>query len=205
MSTTTPEPATEPDLYRHAADTMADTAQAGALALLGAWLAGKLTDTGWKVAMAGLLVRVDAGAVTLADLLAARRLRSAGLDVFPIGMGLPDDGSEAARLTKAVETLGDALDDPDALKPRVVRIARAEPLRHLQLASLSAYTEHGVPGWVRGLDADPCQLCTWWWREGRVWPMTHRMPQHPGCTCQPVPVLNPGPIKPVQTKRGNRP
>src|SRR5699024_11877771 len=27
------------------------------------------------------------------------------------------------------------------------------------------------------------------WREGRVWPKSHHMPRHPGCTCVQVPKL----------------
>ena len=46
-----------------------------------------------------------------------------------------------------------------------------------------------VRGWVRALDADACQLCRWWWREGRVWDPTHPMPRHTGCLCQPKPIV----------------
>lgn len=49
-----------------------------------------------------------------------------------------------------------------------------------------------VAGWSRGLDSKSCELCRWWWREGRVWPKTHHMPRHPGCTCVQVPELVPG-------------
>lgn len=47
-----------------------------------------------------------------------------------------------------------------------------------------------VEGWTRGLDSTACQLCVWWWREGRVWPKSHHMPRHPGCTCVQVPVVS---------------
>lgn len=47
-----------------------------------------------------------------------------------------------------------------------------------------------VQGWTRGLDSAACQLCVWWWREGRVWPKTHHMPRHPGCTCVQVPAVS---------------
>lgn len=45
-------------------------------------------------------------------------------------------------------------------------------------------------GWVRELDADACQLCRWWWRDGRVWRTNHPMPRHPGCGCQQTPVVD---------------
>lgn len=62
---------------------------------------------------------------------------------------------------------------------RAGQTARADALRSSPL----------VEGWVRGLDSTACQLCVWWWREGRVWPKSHHMPRHPGCTCVQVPRL----------------
>lgn len=46
-----------------------------------------------------------------------------------------------------------------------------------------------VEGWVRSLDSEACELCVWWWREGRVWRTNHIMPRHTGCTCTPTPVV----------------
>src|SRR5699024_11600567 len=40
-----------------------------------------------------------------------------------------------------------------------------------------------VDGWVRQLDSDPCELCRWWHRDGRIWPASHTMPAHKGCAC----------------------
>src|SRR5699024_883898 len=40
-----------------------------------------------------------------------------------------------------------------------------------------------VDGWVRQLDSDPCELCRWWHRDGRIWPASHTMPVHKGCAC----------------------
>lgn len=62
---------------------------------------------------------------------------------------------------------------------RAGQTARADALRSSPL----------VEGWVRGLDSTACQLCVWWWREGRTWPKSHHMPRHPGCTCVQVPRL----------------
>lgn len=46
-----------------------------------------------------------------------------------------------------------------------------------------------VRGWTRGLDADPCELCVWWWRNGHVFAADQDMRRHPGCTCQKVPTV----------------
>lgn len=38
-----------------------------------------------------------------------------------------------------------------------------------QQATTEAMTKHPlVQGWVREFDDDPCQLCQWWAREGRI-------------------------------------
>ena len=69
--------------------------------------------------------------------------------------------------------------DPRA---RVARLGRAEPLSTAAgVYSKDIAASEVTTGWIRQRDPDPCQLCTWWWREGRVWPKDHPMPTHPGC------------------------
>ena len=69
---------------------------------------------------------------------------------------------------------------------RLERLARAEPFEAAQQATTEAMQRHNlVEGWTRQMDANPCQLCKWWWREGRVWPKVHPFQRHKGCNCQP--------------------
>lgn len=80
--------------------------------------------------------------------------------------------------------------EPDNAEMRLERLARAEPLEAAQQAAHTAMQSHDlVEGWTRQMDADPCQLCRWWWREGRVWPKEHPFQSHKGCNCQPTVVL----------------
>lgn len=73
---------------------------------------------------------------------------------------------------------------------RLARLARGAVARGAQDARESTMQRSElVEGWTRGVDSTSCQLCVWWWREGRVWPKTHHMPRHPGCTCVQVPKL----------------
>lgn len=73
---------------------------------------------------------------------------------------------------------------------RLERLARSEPLETAQQAAVAAIAEQPLTqGWTRGMDADPCQLCVWWWREGRIWPKAHPFQSHKGCNCQPKVVL----------------
>ncbi|WP_099024461.1 structural protein [Mycolicibacterium palauense] len=67
---------------------------------------------------------------------------------------------------------------------RLERLARSEVFETAQNATHEAMQEQDlIEGWVRHMDADPCQLCRWWWRDGRVWPKAHPMPTHKGCNC----------------------
>ena len=76
--------------------------------------------------------------------------------------------------------------EPEAADMRLERMARAEPLATAQRAASEAMTAQPlVEGWVRAMDADPCQLCVWWSREGRVWPRNHPFQTHQGCNCSP--------------------
>lgn len=95
---------------------------------------------------------------------------------------------QAPAVERAVATVmaGDEL----TRRSRLERLARSAVARAGQDARGAAVrSSPAVAGWTRGVDSDSCQLCVWWWREGRVWPKTHHMPRHPGCTCVQVPAL----------------
>lgn len=98
------------------------------------------------------------------------------------------------RLTRAFATARESSGEPIA---RLARLARSEPVESSQRAYSRAIARHpAATGWVRQLDADPCQLCQWWERDGRVWPSSHPMPTHTGCECHPRVVLSSN-IRPV--------
>jgi hypothetical protein len=119
-----------------------------------------------EVALAGYLTAATGTVITVAT--------------FPVVDDTP-------RLVKALLTiLGSALDTVMQL----TRIATAEPLEAAANRFSEAMAEQPmVTGWVRQLEPDACQLCVWWWREGRVWPKDHPMPTHKGCTCHPLPTV----------------
>lgn len=80
--------------------------------------------------------------------------------------------------------------EPDNAEMRLTRLSRAEPFKAAQTAVHAAMQEQTlVEGWTRQMDADPCQLCRWWSRNGRVWPKQHPFQSHTGCNCQPKIVL----------------
>lgn len=94
---------------------------------------------------------------------------------------------DTARLTTALQTI--VASDQDTLM-QLARIATAEPLEAAaRRFSESVTTDKRVKGWVRQLEPNACELCVWWWREGRVWPKNHPFPTHKGCTCHPLPTV----------------
>lgn len=90
--------------------------------------------------------------------------------------------SDRQRFDSALETILDG--DDEAVAMRVGRLALSESIESAR--AVSADYMRGselVEGWVRELDSDPCELCRWWHRDGRVWPAGHSMPTHQGCAC----------------------
>lgn len=93
---------------------------------------------------------------------------------------------DRARLEKAFATIMDS--DQDIIM-QLERIGVVEPLEAAaRRMSEGIQQDQRVKGWVREMEADACQLCRWWWREGREWPAEHPMPTHKGCTCTQLPV-----------------
>src|SRR5699024_3454150 len=96
---------------------------------------------------------------------------------------------DQSRLRKSVETILADLDMDDIesvaqLITRMERLARAEAIEAAQSGNGKAMARSKkVQGWKRGLEADACELSTWWWREGGIWPKDHTMTTHHGCAC----------------------
>lgn len=92
------------------------------------------------------------------------------------------------RITEALSTV--LAGEPEQIAMRLERIGFADPVTMAQEAFHNVMKKDGrVEGWVRGLEADACQLCRWWWREGKLWNADHVMPTHTGCTCHQVPAF----------------
>lgn len=93
-------------------------------------------------------------------------------------------------LERLQAALGTILDSDLDTAMQLARLAANEPLEAANDAFTSAMESTAlVSGWKRRLEPDACQLCMWWWRDGRVFQKTHKMPRHTGCTCHQEPVL----------------
>lgn len=203
------------DEYQTATENLAASAEREVLAVYADMLSGRIPPNTGTVLIAAAVNRANATAVSLADVWLAVQIEElAGQPVPTVGV-LPVDSSE--RLLKAATTVlqtsqSAMFSDPSsnsrqesvtadqgtetenlANTPdmrRLERLARSEVFETAQQATHDAMQKQPlVEGWVRHMDADPCQLCRWWWRDGRIWPKAHPMPRHKGCNCQPKVVL----------------
>jgi hypothetical protein len=178
--------------YQRSTETLAASAQFQAVAVYAAYQAGRLSRDQAVPLIVAVVNQSNAAAVSLADAALSVQIEHATGVPAPVTGISPADDTE--RLEKAVHTiLEEEQPDPelpDNTEMRIERLARSEPLEASQNATIHAmHHQPLVEGWTRQMDADPCQLCRWWWREGRIWPKEHPFQSHKGCNCQPKIVL----------------
>ncbi len=177
--------------YQDATGELSSQVQEQVLTALAAYVAGQLTAEALVAVVAAYVAAGNAGAAALGDLaLAAAVTLTTGIPAAPIGTTRPLD--EPARLTRSAATILADLDAADsksleAAQMRYQRLAEAEVRKAVADAYADALAaSDAVVGWTRGLEPEACQLCRWWWREGRVWDPDHPFPQHKGCDCSQV-------------------
>lgn len=140
--------------------------------------------------LAAVLIKLgadQAAGLTVAELVAELRELTGTTAGLPRTTGITATTSQAA----AERAVGTVMAGEEATRrARLERLARGAVARAGQDGRETALRQSPlVTGWTRGLDSTACQLCVWWWREGRVWPKSHHMPRHPGCTCVQVPAV----------------
>ncbi len=173
--------------YRDTLTRLVEITERAALDIHARWTAGEVNDDEFDAYLAALVVRANGRAAAVADLaLAAAITIALRRPIAPLGLTPPP--SDPDRLRRAAGTLRAALDETPDPPARVARLGRSEPLTTAaNTYSDGMKTSPHVTGWTRGLSAKACQLCTWWASAGQVWPDTHPMPTHKGCTCIPIP------------------
>lgn len=124
-----------------------------------------------------------------AEALARHQVAAWGLPLPEVPAAALSHWLDRNRLTDAMGTVVGRIDPGDestvAVASRAVaKVASAESLESARSVFRAAVTGTGrVRGWVRQTEADACDLCQWWERDGKVWPVDHDMPTHPGCAC----------------------
>lgn len=182
--------------YVETLDDLADTTGERVAGIVEQWRAGDVDSQTAAAVIAAVIAAAHARATALADLsLAARLSVDTGRAVPTLGLAVP--AGEPQRLHRAGTTLLRRLRGDQDTHDRAYRLGSAEVrTRAADARSDGIAASPLVSGWVRSLNGDTCQLCTYWWRGGRVWPAGHRMPRHKGCDCTQNPVLTER-VKPV--------
>ncbi|TXI50192.1 hypothetical protein [Mycolicibacter arupensis] len=193
--------------YQRALLGLADRTQRATLVAHDEHLAGNVAEDIAVEVMAEVVNAAIGAAVGLADRWLARQIEHALRRPVP-SIGLPPK-DHTGRLRKAFRTIfgrrrEQEIDD-DESRMQTGRVGHSEPLEAGQRATTEAMQQHPMlQGWVRQFDDDPCQLCQWWARDGRIWPADHPMPTHKGCNCSQRIVLAENIKETLYTKRLHR-
>lgn len=93
---------------------------------------------------------------------------------------------DQGKIAQSLQTILEG--DPEQVLTRLQRLGYVLPIEETQRGYGDELAQDPkVEGWLRGMNDDACQLCVWWWREGRIWPKRHPLQTHKGCKCQQVP------------------
>ncbi|PQZ85595.1 hypothetical protein CQ018_19650 [Arthrobacter sp. MYb227] len=177
--------------YRDILVKLGDTTVEKVLRIYDLMQAGELTYLEAVGLMSTLIGTSQAKAVALAETsLAAELTLGTRTAVGVISTGVTPDMKKLRGGVRVVLATVNSTPDPEG---RIGRMAR----NLTYAAGADAYSEGVkrsplVEGWERNLEPDACQMCVWWWRDGRAWPKDHVMPSHKGCTCTPKPVFERG-------------
>lgn len=175
--------------YQETLQNLGETTERSVIARLREYTAGRITlDTLTELAVTVIAAAQQQGRYA-AELSLVAWLQAAGHPARPVAAPQLDHYADPQRLRKAIGTIVDTgVLDPDVTERRMARLAYSETVESSQAAFGQAMRKSGVVnGWVRGLEPRACELCRWWARDGRVWPVDHTMPTHKGCTCTPIP------------------
>lgn len=161
---------------------------------------GRISKPQFVQLAAALIHRAQGQASALADLAFSTEMMSKTGNYYLPSGDLPRVYNQSV-LESGVSTLLDDSENGTDITARLERFALNAPLDAAhEVYGKGVAGSRMVEGWVRQLDGNPCQLCRWWWREGRVWPKDHIMPHHKGCTCVQMPVVVEK-TNPVDTRR----
>lgn len=173
--------------YQEALDRLSDDTEAQAQKVLDQLEAGDIDEETAIALLATIIVIAQKRGAAVAELSFAAQVSAA------TGTATTTAGVKAGDPAKVREVIGKTVGTSKGVEEtrmRISRIARNEP-REIAKQTYGKALEASpkVEGWVRGLDADPCQLCRWWYRDGRVWPKGYPLAHHKGCNCTQVPVV----------------
>ena len=174
--------------YRDILVRLGDTTVEKVLRVYALMQAGEVTYLEAVGLMSVLIGKSQARAVALAETsLAAELTLGTRTAVGVVATGVAPNMLKLRGASRVVLATVNSTPDPEG---RIGRMARNLTYEAGANAYSRGVMRSGlVEGWVRNLEPAACQMCVWWWREGRTWPKDHIMPMHKGCTCTPMPVF----------------
>lgn len=169
---------------------LGDSAGDRAVALFRRLHASGMTVPELQRALSMMITSSNLHAGAEGEALAVAKLQSWLETVDPIPAASVAHSVDRERLAKGVGTVLERLDPADLEVSTVTvtaglhRLARAEAVAAGQGAYRDTMSRSPkVTGWRRQTEADACELCRWWSRDGQVWPKDHPLQTHTGCTC----------------------
>lgn len=196
--------------FQESIEELGDNTARVVLQLWDSHLAGDIDRATFEELTAQLVATSNGRAWTLGAVALAGYLTAITGEPGTVALPIPAHRIDTGRLQRAVRTVVTEMDEPGvtivsgerlteleeqgrqraAARRRLDRLGRSEPMETAQRGYSDALAaDERVEGWVRRHESEPCELCTWWTFDGRVWPKDHTMPTHKGCVCMPVPVL----------------
>lgn len=173
--------------YQETLDRLSADAEAKAQKVLDQLEAGDIDQAAAIALLAAIILVAQKRGAAVAEISFAAQV-SAMSGTATVAAGVKAGEQDVVRrvITKTVTTSKTI----DETRNRIVRIAKNEPQEIAkQTYGKALERSKKVEGWTRGLDSDPCELCVWWSRDGRVWPKDYPLAHHKGCQCTQVPVL----------------
>lgn len=162
-----------------------------------AWQSGKMTTAEFEDLVVRAVATVNGYARAGADVIGTTYVGDlTGRSLTPAGVTVVDVDTELSRLSKAAATMVKAVDTDADVAMQLDRMAKNEPAEAAQRQMVHTYRGHGIKGYRRHTDSDPCELCVWLVKAhldpegiGFVYPANKPMHRHTGCKCTPIPAI----------------
>jgi hypothetical protein len=162
-----------------------------------AWQSGKMTTPEFEDLVVRAVATVNGYARAGADVIGTKYVGDlTGRQLTPAGATVVNLTTEYDRLSKAAATMVKAVDTDADVAMQLDRMARNEPAEAAQRQMVHTYRGHGVKGYRRHTDSDPCELCVWLVKAhldpegiGYIYPANKPMHRHTGCKCTPIPAI----------------
>lgn len=149
-------------IFEDLVTNLGQVAANGVAVAYAAWQSGKMTTAEFEDLVVRAVATVNGYARAGADVVGTTYVGDlTGRQLVPAGAAAVNVETEFSRLSKAAKTLVAAVDTDADVSMQLDRMAKNEPAEAAQRQMLHTYRGHGVRGYRRHTDSDPCELCVW--------------------------------------------